>query len=87
MKHLLNEGQIVDIGEDIAIVADSHDGYMEYLDALRVATAETEELLALAEDRMRAAQVVPNHINILRHIKHMIQHGSLEDDTGAISNY
>lgn len=83
VKHLINEGQIVDIGEDIAIVADSQDGYLEYLDALRITTAETEELMELAEERMRAAQVVPNHINILRHIKHMIQHGALEDDTGG----
>jgi pyruvate/2-oxoglutarate dehydrogenase complex dihydrolipoamide acyltransferase (E2) component len=85
VKHLLNEGQIAAVGDAMALVADSQEGYMEYLDDLRLSTEEQEDMLALDKKRLEAEaakELAKSNVMILRHIKHMIQHKQLEDETG-----
>ena len=81
VKHLMNEGQMGDVGTDLALVVDSDESYMEYLDELRVATEEAEDLKEIAANR-EMVEKRTSAVIILRHIKHMIQNGRLKDETG-----
>lgn len=85
MRQLLNEGQVADIGADVGIIADSHDSYLEYLDQLRIQQEEEEFMKHVTEVMASPSKEVTN-IEILRHIKHMLKSGKLEDRAGKCSN-
>ena len=82
-KAIVNPGQRIPVGSDIALIAGDKDSYNEYLHEKRLA--------AIADDQIKEAEAIinsdnqkPNTVVMLREIKHLINNGYLKGSSGKL---
>ena len=62
---------------DVVVVCDSHDSYMSYFEAARIAAHEAE-MVRILEESKAERNVRPSAGIVLREVRHLIQEGKLD---------
>jgi pyruvate/2-oxoglutarate dehydrogenase complex dihydrolipoamide acyltransferase (E2) component len=86
---LVNDGQIIPVGQAIAYCAVDKEAYEEYIDAQRIAAIDAAKMEDADEakkekDHGKDAKRNPNHKFLLREIKHLIRDGVITADSGEM---
>jgi pyruvate/2-oxoglutarate dehydrogenase complex dihydrolipoamide acyltransferase (E2) component len=84
---LVNDGQIIPVGQAIAYCTVDKEAYEEYIDAQRLAAIDAARMEDTNEskkekDHGKDGKRNPNHKFLLREIKHLIREGVIPVDSG-----
>lgn len=80
-KILIPAGKSVPVNDPIAIFVHTQDDYFSYIEDQRIADADSHRH-AVTEEVLEAATKRPDAKVLLRHVKHMIQSGDIEEGSG-----
>lgn len=81
MEKLVNEGQIIEVGEPIIAYAPTPEAYAQYIDHKRIVAEEAimaEEAMELQAEAKEKSKK-PTNLVLMREIKHLIQDGDIEE--------
>jgi biotin carboxyl carrier protein len=89
MEKLVNEGQIIEVGEPIIAYAPTPEAYAQYIDHKRIVAEEAimaEEAMELQAEAKEKSKK-PTNLVLMREIKHLIQDGDIEEGSGEFVSF
>jgi hypothetical protein len=90
LEKLVNEGQIVPVGQPILNCAVSKEIYLEYIDSKRIEAVEhgnpeAEDVKSEGrETQEKEKEKKPDKLVLMREIKHLIQENHLDEESGKL---